>query len=212
MIMKSSAILWALALSFRSVRAAVQPAPSNLTIDDRAPAVNYTPAAPARCPSATCPASLAGTLFNGTSTLTNGSISVDFTGNALFVFLGASGACTFVLNGAPAVSYNDTSADDTSADNIRAAYTKPAIPFGPHTLTIAPAAAGVSIQLDYIVYTAASPVPKKKKNVGAIVGGVVVAVVILVALAMLAVLFLRRRRRLRKGNVAGGEKAVLAQS
>ncbi|KAJ6552560.1 hypothetical protein DFH09DRAFT_1085744 [Mycena vulgaris] len=171
MIMKSSAILWGLALSFRSVRAAVQPAPSNLTIDDRAPAVNYTPAAPARCPSATCPASLAGTLFNGTSTLTNGSISVDFTGNALFVFLDTSGACTFVLDGAPAVSYNDT-----SANNIRAAYTKPAIPFGPHTLTIAPAAAGVSIQLDYIVYTAASPVLKKKKNVGAIVGGVVVAV------------------------------------
>ncbi|KAJ7142905.1 hypothetical protein C8R44DRAFT_726208 [Mycena epipterygia] len=195
--MPSLNFLWGLAILFcGSARAAsaVQPAVANYTIDDRSSAVNYTQGSTQQCPaggSAKCPS----TLFDGTSTVTSGPIHVNFSGIAVYVFLGIAGAVTFALDGNVTDGmYNNTD------DSIHLAFSNPALFSGPHLLTISPVNTG-TIQLDYIVYTGATG-RKTSRNKSAIIGGVVGGVLV-VALILIALFLCRRQRRKRRLQNAG---------
>jgi hypothetical protein len=71
--------LWLAAfLLFSLARAALM----NYTIDDTSPLLQYSDVT-YQCPSTTCPASITTELFNGTVTLTNGSITFSFEGESI---------------------------------------------------------------------------------------------------------------------------------
>ncbi|KAJ7748321.1 hypothetical protein DFH07DRAFT_830338 [Mycena maculata] len=177
--------LWMASLLSGLARAAL----TNFTIDDTSPAVVYAETPFARCDPSVCPSS---NLFNGTSSFTASPINISFTGNAVYVHLGASGLCFFSIDGLDTGSFFDSTPGD--GGNIYLAYRNTTLADTLHTLTIQPITPGAVIQFDYLVYTHNVP---SKLLVGAIVGGVVGGVVFTVGLSI-AALFLGRRDRRRK--------------
>ncbi|KAJ6602634.1 hypothetical protein DFH09DRAFT_1125253 [Mycena vulgaris] len=124
-----------------------------------------------RCDATTCPGSR--NLTGGTSTTTDGPITVSFTGNAVYVSLGISGECTFNLDGADVGRFNDT-----RLDTIQLAYFNASVSIQSehHVLIISPAQANTLIEFD----------------------SVIIAYVGLVVAVTFAVVFLRRRHARRK--------------
>ncbi|KAJ7448501.1 hypothetical protein FB451DRAFT_1567213 [Mycena latifolia] len=163
----------------------------NYTIDNTDGAVVYTEQPLVLCTPGTCRPS--GELFNGTSTITGGSIIVSFTGTAVYAYLAVVGECIFDLDGVQAGYI------PTDAEKISLAYENWGLPAGPHTLTMSPAKADQYIQFDYLVYTNTVP---HKAHVGAIVGGVIGGVALTATLSLVA-FFLRRRNKQRKVAARG---------
>ncbi|KAJ7458894.1 hypothetical protein FB451DRAFT_1563775 [Mycena latifolia] len=175
----------------------VHAALKNYTIDDTAAAVVYSPEPFIRCTPASCDAPWTSQLFNGTSSITDGNITVPFTGTAVYAYLAIVGECVFELDGvATGWFINEIGGD---ADKIYLSFIKRGLTAGPHTLKMYPAKPGQFLQFDYLVYTNTAP---RKANVGAIVGGVVGGLVLAAGLSVGA-FFLRRRNQQQKVATRG---------
>ncbi|KAJ7491010.1 hypothetical protein FB451DRAFT_1166323 [Mycena latifolia] len=86
--------LWIATLLLSSVSASLM----NHTLDDRSPSIIYGPGT-IECPSTACPGIDIARLFNGTSTITASSITIPFTGSAIYISLTIVGSCNFILDG-----------------------------------------------------------------------------------------------------------------
>ncbi|KAJ7769338.1 hypothetical protein B0H16DRAFT_1881902 [Mycena metata] len=163
---------------------------TNYTLDDASPSVQYSNMPILRCSPSTCPESWTSQLFNGTSTLTQSSIVVPFTGTELYVFLIVSdGPCIIEIDGDTVGEFNNSPGNGS----IQLAYRNTSIAAGTHRLMILPAHPETIIEFDYIIY--ANNV-KRKAPIGAIVGGVCGAVALFAA--VIVGIFLLRRREVRR--------------
>ncbi|KAJ7491003.1 hypothetical protein FB451DRAFT_1552551 [Mycena latifolia] len=166
----------------------------NHTLDDRSPSIIYGPGT-IECPSTACPGIDTARLFNGTSTITTSSITIPFTGSAIYLFFTIIGSCNLILDGNIVEMLNFTLPAADTVIGLPPSCTMISMPDGPHTLVIAPSSNATTIttliELDYIIYTASTP---RKSHVAAIVGGVIGGVVLTGGMFG-ALLFLRRRDR-----------------
>ncbi|KAJ6629914.1 hypothetical protein B0H10DRAFT_2208486 [Mycena sp. CBHHK59/15] len=176
----------------------------NFTIDDASPLVQYDPAPIQHCTRSTCSPEITNLFFNGTNSITEGTIVVPFSGTAVYVFLDFGGACVFNIDG-------ETVATLTSNTNVLTGiglvYANTSLSAEDHMLVIAPARPQSWIDFDYVIYTA---LRKRKPPVGAIVGGAVGGAALLAGMGVAGV-FLRRRNRRKRLSTRGfvlGEEGV----
>ncbi|KAJ7617134.1 hypothetical protein FB45DRAFT_1104281 [Roridomyces roridus] len=123
----------------------------NYTIQDDDPAVTYSQIPLVTCPPTTCSPTMAN-LFNGTATVTDGPITVSFTGSAVYVYLGASGPCFFTIDGVTAGTFPGSTLDELNQDE-RLVYSNTSLTDEEHRLAIYPGALVSLVAFDYVVYT-----------------------------------------------------------
>ncbi|KAJ6452265.1 hypothetical protein C8R45DRAFT_85803 [Mycena sanguinolenta] len=176
---------------------------TNHTIDDTSPSVVYNGPVILHCVPGTCTPGWTNQTFNTTSTITSSSITVSFTGSAVYVFLDATSDVFFTLDNSQDVAFWTPPPPPNGTMHL--AYHSASLPATSHVLVIAPSTDGV-IDLDYILYT----VDVKPTPIGAIVGGVLGALAALLALVALVAFLLRRRNlRLKERSSRAGWKANL---
>ncbi|KAK6969225.1 hypothetical protein R3P38DRAFT_3147035 [Favolaschia claudopus] len=181
--MRSSGCLGALALSCVAVQATL----TNFTLDDTAPSIVYTETPILRCSpdDGECSPDFTSQLFNGTSTMTDGTIVIPFTGSAMFVYLSTLG--------------DFQSPNTTHSDEILLAWTNTSMADAPHILRISPKLEDWFIQLDYVIYSHNVPTFRR----GAIIGGTVVGALAAAVLLSIGAFWLKRRVRQKRVATRG---------
>ncbi|KAJ7186612.1 hypothetical protein C8R46DRAFT_1024647 [Mycena filopes] len=188
--------MFALYLLCSTVWGAALAKPTNYTLDDASPSVQYGNTPILRCSPNTCPESWTSQLFNGTSTLTQSSIVVPFTGGASYTYSSSFRADD--IDGDTVGQFDNSPGNG----NIQLAYHNTSIPAGTHRLLILPAEPETLIEFDYIIYATEVKTPARKVPVGVIVGSVFGAVAV-VAAVIVALLCLRKKQIRRKVFVRG---------
>ncbi|KAK7007827.1 hypothetical protein R3P38DRAFT_3026325 [Favolaschia claudopus] len=193
--MRSSGCLGALALSCVAVQAML----TNFTLDDTAPSIVYTEAPILRCSpdDGECSTDFTSQLFNGTSTITDGTIVIPFTGSAMFVYLSTLGDCIFNLDGTDVFEFSRP--NTTHSDEILLAWTNSSMADAPHILRISPKLEDWFIQLDYVIYSHNVPTFRR----GAIIGGTVVGALAAAVLLSIGAFWLKRRVRQKRVATRG---------
>ncbi|KAJ7215897.1 hypothetical protein GGX14DRAFT_442423 [Mycena pura] len=167
----------------------------NFTIDDTSPDVQYSEAK-LQCNLTTCGEEITEGLSNKSATVTNGSITIPFTGIAFYAFLACIGNCSISLDDAVIANLNLTIVEDINLGQLAN---------GPHKLVIAPTTNVTLLVFDHLIYTIDLPA---KSHVGAIVGGVIGGVVLIMGILFVALQARRRklimRRNQRKSAVLRG--------
>ncbi|KAF7352025.1 hypothetical protein MVEN_01164800 [Mycena venus] len=120
---------------------AVHSVPTNYTLDDTSPVIAYTGTPSLRCAPGVCDWSPQ--LHDGTSTVTNGPITIHFTGSAVYVYLGM-GACTIHPPLTGHTLETSLAAQGNISDEIFLAFMNESMPDVPHVLTIGPRVGGLA--------------------------------------------------------------------
>ncbi|KAK7038570.1 hypothetical protein R3P38DRAFT_2615756 [Favolaschia claudopus] len=174
--------------------------PRNFTLDDTAPEIIYMQAPSMRCgPGTGCDPDWTARLYNGTSSTTAGPVIVPFVGTDIYVYLGTDETCIFSLDGLVVGEFIGGGLNNVS-NEIVMAFRNYSMPDVPHVLVIYPQKSGMTIELDYVVYT--HDVGTNKSHRGAILGGVVGGVAA-ASICSAAAFFLSRRRKQRRLSTRG---------